>query len=213
MEKYINIVDIVKKKFENSKKSHDWEHTERVFKLCQHIKNTVEEVNNDILTLAAILHDIGREEQDNAKGKVCHAKVGAEIARQILEENNISKDIVEGVVHCIETHRYRGDKEPESIEAKILYDADKLDSIGAVGIGRAFVFAGEIGAKVHNKGVDISKTKSYTEEDTAYREFMVKLKFIKKKMMTEEGKRLAKERHKFMKKFFKRLDMEVDGEL
>jgi len=130
-----------------------------------------------------------------------------------LEENNISKDIIEGVVHCIETHRYRGNKIPQSIEAKILYDADKLDSIGAVGIGRAFVFAGEIGAKVHNKGIDISKTKSYTEEDTAYREFMVKLKFIKKKMITEEGKRLAKERHKFMKKFFKRLDMEVDGEL
>ena len=104
-------------------------------------------------------------------------------------------------------------KIPNSKEAKILFDADKLDSIGAIGIGRAFLFAGEIGAKLHNKDVDIDKTKPYTKEDTAYREYMIKLRKVKERMLTDEGKHIAKERHKFMVEFFDRLNKEVDGNL
>ena len=75
------------------------------------------------------------------------------------------------------------------------------------------MFAGRTGAKLHNKDVDINKTKPYTKEDTAYREFLVKLRFLKDRMLTKEGKRLAKERHKFMMDFFNRLNKEVNGEL
>jgi len=170
-------------------------------------------VNNEVLALASILHDIGRGEQDKNKGKVCHAEIGAKRAKEILLDNKIDEKTIDDVIHCIETHRYRGNKKPKTIEAKILFDADKLDSIGAIGIGRAFLFAGEIGAKVHNKkDIDILETKSYTEEDTAYREYMVKLKFIKKKMMTKTGKKIAKKRDKFMKKFFKQLEREYNVE-
>jgi uncharacterized protein len=94
-----------------------------------------------------------------------------------------------------------------------LFDADKLDSIGAVGIGRAFLFAGEVGARLHNKDSDISKTKPYTREDTAFREYMVKLRWVRDRMFTKEGKRIAAERHKYMVDFFHRLDKETDGEL
>ena len=88
-----------------------------------------------------------------------------------------------------------------------------MDAIGAIGIGRAFLFAGEMGAKFHEKDVDIEKTKEYSKEDTAYREFIVKLRKIKDRMFTKEGKRIAKERHKFMVNFFDRLNKEVDGKL
>jgi uncharacterized protein len=115
------------------------------------------------------------------------------------------------VCHCIASHRYRGNLKPLTTEAACLFDADKLDSIGAVGIGRAFLFAGEVGAKLHNKGVDISKTRPYTGEDTAYREFMVKLKHIRGRMLTAEGRRLARARHKYMTGFFERLDREITG--
>jgi uncharacterized protein len=198
--------------FSNSKGSHDWEHTLRVYNLCLHIGKK-ENADMEILKIAAILHDIGREEQDKSKGKICHAEKGADLAREILSEYKLDKDKIEKIVHCIETHRFRGNKIPESKEAKILYDADKLDSIGAVGIGRAFLFAGEIGAKVHNKDVDIEKTKPYTKEDTAYREYMFKLRKVKEKMLTDEGKHIAEERHDFMVDFFDRLNKEVDGEL
>ena len=97
-----------------------------------------------------------------------------------------------------------------------LFDADKLDSIGAIGIGRAFLFAGEIGSKVHNdkKTIEnIKETKAYSKEDTAYREYILKLVNIKDLLFTNEGKRIAKERHDFMVEFFNRLNREVDGEI
>ncbi len=212
MKKYDNIIKKARKIFKKSKNSHDMDHTMRVYKMCMHIAET-ETCNVEVLSIAAFLHDIGRMEQDEAKGKICHAAVGAKKAKKILEKYNIDKVVIERVIHCISTHRYRGQNKPESIEAKILYDADKLDAIGAIGISRAFVFAGEIGAKVHNKNIKVEKTKSYTDEDTAYREYLVKLRFIKDKMLTKEGRKIAEERHRFMEMFFERLNKETDAEM
>lgn len=201
-----------KKSFASAKGSHDWTHTQRVYTLCMHIGKK-EKADLKVIKLAAILHDIGREQEDNSEGKTCHAQKGARLARQLLIKYKLDKKSVDKVVQCIACHRFRGKKIPQSKEAKVLFDADKLDSIGAVGIGRAFLFAGEVGAKLHNKGVNLSKTRPYTQEDTAYREFTVKLKKIKNRMLTKEGKQLAKERHKFMVDFFERLDREIAGRL
>lgn len=191
---------------------HDWSHVERVYRLCMHIGKK-ENADLEILALSAVLHDIGRKFEDKSNGKICHAEKGALLARKLMHKHDATKEEIDKVAHCIECHRYRGNKKPETKEAKILFDADKLDSIGAIGIGRAFLFAGEMGAKLHNKGVDIEKTKSYTEEDTAYREFAFKLRKVKDKMMTAEGRKIAKDRHDFMVSFFRRLDKEFDGEI
>jgi uncharacterized protein len=196
--------------FLNSKGSHDWEHTERVLNLCMHIGEK-ENADLEILKFASVLHDIGRSQQDRSNGKICHAEKGAILAKELLKEYNLEDERTEKIVHCIESHRFRGKKQPQSIEAKVLFDADKLDSIGAVGIGRAFLFAGEVGAKLHDKYVNVEKTKPYTKEDTAYREFKVKLRKVKDRMLTEEGKRIAEQRHRFMVEFFERLNKEVDG--
>ncbi len=198
--------------FENSRGSHDWSHTERVYRLCVRIGEK-EGADLEILRIAALLHDIGREEQDSSKGKICHAKVGAKLARSILTEVGLEPDKLERVIHCIRTHRFRGKHQPETIEAKVLFDADKLDSLGAVGIGRAFLFAGEVGATVHNGGIDLSQTTSYSKEDTAFREFAVKLCKVKDRMLTGEGRRMAEERHRFMEAFFDRLHDEVEGKI
>ena len=199
--------------FSTAKGSHDWEHTQRVLNLCMHIGKK-ENANMEILQLAAILHDIGRGLQDKSNGKICHAEKGAILAKGLLKRYNVDEGKINEIIHCIESHRFRNNKAPETREAKILYDADKLDAIGATGIGRAFLFAGEVGAKLHNdRDVNIEKTKPYTKEDTAYREFMVKLKKVKDTILTNEGKRIARERHDFMIKFFDRLNKEVEGEL
>lgn len=199
-----------KKFFRYSKGSHGWDHTERVYSLCLHIGKK-EKADLFVIQCSALLHDIGRQHEDSSLGKTCHAEKGAIIARKILKKYKFNKETTDAIIHCIETHRFRGIKIPISKEAKILFDADKLDSIGAAGIGRAFLFAGEVGAKLHNKNIDIKKTKPYTSEDTAYREFLVKLCKIKDKMLTKEGKRMAKERHSFMLNFFNRLNKETDG--
>ena len=113
---------------------------------------------------------------------------------------------------CVLTHRFRKARVPATIEAAVLHDADKLDAIGAIGVGRAFLFAGEVGAKAHNGDTDIRSTEAYSEEDTAYREYSVKLRHLKERMMTAEGLRIAGGRHDFMVEFFCRLDREHRGE-
>ena len=206
------IRDEAQKRFADARGSHDWEHTLRVYNLCLHIGNK-EHADIQTLQIAALLHDIGRIIQDESNGKICHAEKGAEMAQELLAPFNLDINILTNVIHCIKTHRYRGTNIPTSIEAKILFDSDKLDSIGAVGIGRAFLFAGEIGAKLHNTDIDITSTEAYTKEDTAYREYVVKLQYIKDRMLTDEGKRLAQERHDVMVDFFNRLNQEVVGAL
>lgn len=210
MDIFSQIKEEARRFFSTSRGSHGWDHTERVYNLCMRIGKK-EGADIEILKLAAILHDIGREHEDESRGKLCHAERGAILARELLGKYNIDREKIDRVVHCIETHRFRGNKTPQTREAKILFDADKLDSIGAVGIGRSFLFAGEVGAKLHNKDTDIKRTRQYTEDDTAYREFLIKLRKVKDRMLTREGKRIAEERDRFMVGFFDRLDEEVDG--
>jgi uncharacterized protein len=196
--------------FSNSPVSHNWEHTCRVYNLCMHI-GQVEGADMEVLKFAAYLHDIGRPWQDQSRGAICHAEKGAEIAQTLLEKCSISVEQRRNIIHCIRSHRFRGNCRPTTLEAKVMFDADKLDAIGAIGIGRAFQFAGEVGAKFHNAPVDVLDTKPYTEEDTAYREFKVKLLRIKDCMLTAEGLRIAKERHEFMEVFFERFLQEHEG--
>jgi uncharacterized protein len=198
--------------FCHARGSHDWDHTERVYQLCLRIGRN-EKADLEVLKLAAVLHDIGRDVEDRSNGKICHSRSGADLAGRILERYLGDKEKIAKIVHCIKTHRFRGKNFPRSIEAKILFDADKLDSIGAIGVGRAFLFAGEIGARLHNPKIDLKKTKPYTKDDTAYREFLVKLSKIAGRIFTKEGRRIARARHKFMVEFFNRLNKETSGAL
>lgn len=198
------------KKLGSSKGSHDAEHTLRVASLAGHIAQK-EGADMFAVLAAAYLHDIARLAEDESGGKIDHALKGATDAVGILKGFKVADQERELIAGAIRTHRFRGNCAPESKEAKCLFDADKLDSIGAVGIGRAFLFAGETGAKLHNPGKGILKTKPYTKEDTAYREFMVKLRHVKGRMQTAEGKKMAARRHAFMITFFRELDSEISG--
>lgn len=211
-QKNIELIEKEAQGFLNDNSCHDIEHTQRVLRLAVHIAK-IENADQHIVRLAAILHDIGRKQQDESGGKICHAKIGAVMARDILKKYNIDMDTIDRICHCIERHRFRGGLAPESLEAKIIYDADKLDSIGAIGLGRAFQFSGELGAKLHNFDIDIEKTEAYSREDTAWREFEVKLKKIKDRIFTSEGKKIAQGRHDFMVNFFKRMEKEIKGEV
>lgn len=190
---------------------HGLDHSERVLHTALHLGR---ELGADlhVLAAAAILHDIGRSEESASRGAICHARRGAELARPILQELGYGDDAINAICHAIKAHRFRGSLTPETLEARILFDADKLDSIGAVGIGRAFLFAGQIGARLHNPELDHSRTRSYSLEDSAYREFQVKLSQVKDQMLTESGRRLAQERHDFMLVFFGQLTRETSGD-
>lgn len=199
------------KMFTGARGSHDWEHTLRVSRLCRGIGDA-EAADMTVVMVAAYLHDIGRGYQDAAKGAVCHAEKGAQLAASIVSEISLTESQRENILHCIRSHRFRGTVKPRSLEAKVLFDADKLDAIGAVGVARAFLFAGEVGACLHNPGIDVTTAPSYSKNDTGYREFLVKLRNIRDRILTETGKKMAEERHLFMDAFFKRFIQEFNGE-
>ncbi len=193
---------------------HDWSHTLRVLKNARHLAK-VEGADMVVVEYAAVLHDIGRPSELADQGRTCHAALGADLVRKILPGLGADDpEFVRHVSECVGTHRYRrrDGGEPASLEARIIYDADKLDSIGAIGIGRAFHFAGRTGARIHNTAEAALASDSYSREDTAYREYLVKLRFIQDRMLTGEGRRLARQRHEVMVEFFHQLNREVDNE-
>lgn len=203
--------------FEDASGCHDWSHVERVRKMALHIGKE-ESANLFVLETAALLHDIGRKEEMKSKGMFCHAEKGAELAREILDKYEIDEEIKNKIISCIASHRNRTKNKPNSLEAKILFDADKLDSIGAVGVARDFLFAGNAGSNCLYTGNEKEYAKSdkdysYTKEDSAILEYEINLKHIKNKMLTRTGKKIAIERQRFMTDFFKRFWKEVEGKI
>lgn len=194
---------------------HDWSHVERAYNLALKIAKK-EKANVGVIKLAAYLHDVGRKEEMQSKGRICHAEKGVDLAEKILEKYDLGKEIKQNILHCILSHRYRNNHKPSTIEAKILFDADKLDSIGAVGIGRSFLFAGSSGSNClytgnEKKLVKNARDFSFTGEDSALLEYYFKLRKVKLKMLTKTGKKIAKERHDYMVNFFKRFELEIKG--
>jgi uncharacterized protein len=204
------VEQIAHKYFLDARGSHDWDHTLRVCRLCRRI-GEAEGADMDVLLVAAYLHDIGRSYQDDTNGAVCHAEKGARLAATIVEKLPLTSDQKENILHCIRTHRFRGNHQPQTTEARVLFDADKLDAIGAVGVARAFLFAGEVGARLHSPDANIEATRPYSIDDTGYREFKVKLCKIKDRILTREGQKLAVDRHLIMEEFFNRFLEEHDG--
>ena len=207
------IKEEAKKYFVDTSGCHDWSHVERVYNLAMRMGKK-EKANLKILTMACILHDVARRDEMKAKGKFCHAEEGVKIAEKILKKYKVDKKTIDNVSHCILAHRYRNNHIPQTIEAKILYDADKLDSIGAIGIGRIFLFAGTFGSNRLYTGREKElakdgKNHSYSKEDSAALEYYFKLKKIKSKMLTKTGKIIAKERHDFMAQYFQRFWREI----
>ena len=216
MKKDIEKIELEARKFfVGASGCHDWTHVERVRNLALRIAKK-EKADLFVVEVAVLLHDIGRKEEMASKGLFCHAERGGVLARKILKKYKLDNEAIENIVHAIETHRFRKNLPPETLEAKVVFDADKLDSIGAVGIGRDFIFAGHSGSNSlytgnEKKLAKSGKDYSFTKEDSPILEYEIKLKKIKNKILTKEGKRIANERHKYMVGFFDRFEKEVRG--
>ncbi len=203
-----------KKYFIGASGCHDWSHIDRVRNLALHIGKK-EKADLKVLEAACLLHDIGRKEEMDSNGKFCHAEKGAELAEKFLIKLKLDKKDIENIKHCIISHRFRNEYIPKTIEAKVLFDADKLDSIGMVGVGRAFLFSGYIKNSMYTgREKYLAKNvgdHSYSKEDTPVMEYEFKLKKVKNKILTKTGKKVALERHNYMVDFFERFNQEIKG--
>ncbi len=191
--------------------AHDKEHVYRVLYTALDIAKTEESADLDILITACLLHDIGRREQ-NENPALCHAEIGAQKARAFLEKQNYPADFVNAVCHCIETHRFRSDNPPKSIEAKILFDADKIDATGTLGIARTLLYNGREGEPLYSlngKGY-VSDGKDDTEP-SFFQEYRYKLENVYSRFLTRRGAEIALSRQNSAASFYENMLKEVSS--
>jgi len=221
--KYQKIEEIVARELSCS--AHAMEHIMRVYNLCLHLAKYELNVDLDVLKTAALLHDIARVKEFNDKtGSIDHSALGAEMADKILRTLGYSEEKIAHVKHCIAAHRFRSKVKPQTKEAKILFDADKLDVLGAIGVARSFMIAGEYGQKIYSdisiKGYlkdnvvgekpdgkvrDISKHTPNSESD-------VKFKRVPEGLYTQKAREITKGKLQFMENFFEKLKTEIKGQ-
>ena len=180
---------------------HGLSHILRVYRLCERIGQE-ENANLRILRAAALLHDI----EGDVDLREDHHLAAAEIAGKILRRKGWEEDDIGAVLHCIRSHRFRDTREePETLEAKILFDADKIDAIGAVGVARAVAYAVRAGMDVyappspHYLGTG---KLAEGESQTVAHEYLYKLRHLKDRIHTNTGRSLAEVRHQRMVDFF-----------
>lgn len=182
--------------------AHDFDHVLRVLTLAERI-GRAEGAAMEIVRAAALLHDVARAEEERTGA--CHAQVGAERARQILAGH--PSDKVEAVAQAVASHRFRDEVVPQTLEAQVLYDADKLDAMGAIGIARAYALAGRRGQRLWAE----NSTDSPPTDYTPVQEFTFKLSQLKDALFTATARQIAEERHRYLVEFFTRLEEEVHG--
>lgn len=190
--------------------AHDKEHIYRVLYTALDIAQTEKEVNHDVLICACLLHDIGRKEQFE-NPKVCHAKVGADKAYHFLLENGFDEAFAEQVKDCIEAHRFRRDNPPRSIEAKILFDADKIDASGAIGIARTLMYKGQVSEPMYTRLPDGRISDGGSDEvPSFFQEYKCKLEKLYAQFWTKRGAELAGQRQQAAVDFYNNLSREVN---
>jgi uncharacterized protein len=196
---------------------HGFDHILRVYRMAEKLASA-EGADLDIVRAAALLHDVqGSQTEGGEEGRQDHHHASSEFAQQVLESEGWSPDRIAAVQHCIRAHRFRDNTEsPQTLEAKVLFDADKLDVIGAIGVARTIAFDVVVKQPIY---VDPSprfiKTgeKEPGEPHSSYHEYLFKLSKIKDRLYTSTAKALAEERHQFMAEFFERLGAEERGEI
>ena len=189
--------------------AHDKEHVYRVLYTAMEIAKTERNVDYDVLVGACLLHDIGRKEQYE-NPSLCHAEVGSEKAYNFLINSGFEAKYAEQVKHCIQTHRYRNSNPPRSIEAKILFDADKVDASGALGIARTLIYKGIVSDPLYSLLPDGSVSNG--ENDTTpsfFQEYKYKLEKIYSNFYTAKGAEIAKQRQQTAIDFYHNLYQEV----
>jgi uncharacterized protein len=201
-------IEIARKYYSHTDPVHGFEHVLRVFQLAKKIA-LAEGADIEIVSVAALLHDAQNKNPSNemdTDNRITHHLQSAKIAREILSEIGWQEERIEAVEHCILAHRFRDDTQrPQSLEAKVLFDADKIDAIGAVGVARAIAYASMAGQPFFAQPSDQFLKYGRLQKDephSAYHEYLFKLIKIKDRMYTLTGRSIAEKRHIVMKEYF-----------
>ena len=195
-------IQFVKQKLEGAEAGHDWFHIERVWKLSKKIAQT-ENCNLEVVELSALLHDIA-----DPKFHDGDETLALKISRELLQSLKVHENVIQQVLFVIKNISFKNREEaPQNlpIELKIVQDADRIDAIGAIGVARTFNFGGFKNNVMYHPDIEpklnMSKEEYKKSNGTTINHFYEKLLLLKDLMNTEEGKKIAVERHQFMLSF------------
>jgi len=199
--------------YAGSDAAHGFSHILRVYRMAERIA-VAEDADLEIVHAAALLHD-ARMTTPGSGERGAHHLASAEFAGGVLAGEGWPEDRIAAVQHCIRAHRYRDDREPpQTIEAMTIFDADKLDVLGAVGVERVIAYAVLAGQPVYAEpSTRFLKTaeKEPGEMHSAYHEYRFKLQRVKDRLFTATARSLAVERDAYLAAFFERLAAEHQG--
>ena len=195
---------------------HGFDHVQRVYRLAEQIAQA-EGADLAIVQAAVLLHDAHDDRQPiGRRSRKTHHHASAEFAVEILAAEGWPPERIAAVQHCIRAHRFRDNSEPpQTLEARVLFDADKLDAIGAVGVVRAVGYA-----ITHHNPPFAEPSQQFLESGelaegeshSAYHEYVFKLSKLKDRLYTPTARAIAAERHHVMEAFFKQLVIELRSE-
>ena len=190
---------------------HGFDHVQRVLYMAEYLGRELG-ADLEILRAAALLHDAAGAHPQSEISRERHELASAEFGREILRKKGWAKERIDAVLHCILAHRYRGKLSPKTLEAKILFDADKLDVIGAFGIARTIGYAVQAGLPIYQapskKFLEEGKTEP-GEAHSAYHEHLRKLRHVKDRLITEPARSIGERRYKLLQDFFEQLAVEA----
>lgn len=195
---------------------HGWDHVLRVYSMAERLA-VDEGADVEIVRAAALLHDVqaGAYSADNSTQRSGHHFSAAEFARQVLAAEGWQAERIAAVEHCIRAHRFRDTSEPPAtLEARVFFDADKLDAIGAIGAARAVAYAALAGQPAYAQPSEKflrSGEGEPGEPHSAFHEHIFKLSNIEKRLFTRSAKKIAAGRRRFLEAFFRQLEEETLG--
>lgn len=199
---------------------HGFDHVLRVYYLAERLARA-EGADLEIVRAAVLLHDAtapapaGSSPTPEA-ARASHHHASAAFARQVLQVEGWPEARVAAVEHCIRAHRFRDDAEqPQTLEAQVLFDADKLDAIGAIGVARAVAYAARAGCPAYaepSRAFEETGRLEAGELHSSYHEFLFKLRKLEGLMHTPSARQIARQRHLRMEAFYADLAAETRGE-
>lgn len=195
---------------------HDWWHVYRVWKMALHLAELEKGADKFVVSLGALLHDIA-----DWKFNGGDIEVGPRKAREWLESINVDESVIDKVTYIVHNVSYRGGTNTETmntLEGKIVQDADRLDALGAMGIARTFAFGGSRNREMYDpdkkplEKVTFEAYQKAVDNGTTINHFYEKLLLLKDKMNTQSARKIARHRHEHMEAFLTEFYAEWNGE-
>lgn len=191
---------------------HGFDHVARVLGLALHLGRKLG-ADLDLLQAAALLHDAEGAHPGQGESRLSHEQASAAFAEEVLAGKGWDQERIQAVQHCIRAHRFRGTEEPQTLEAKILFDADKLDVMGAFGAARTIGYAVQAGQPIYAPVSDQFRQTGETEPGephSAYHEYIFKLRVVKDRLHTDAARKMAVERQAVLETLFEGLAAESE---